>query len=353
MEKDEFAIPVIECSTPKDFMDELDETHERWEHGTWIFRGQSNACWKLVPSAMRKSGFIAKRTAEANQQNLSRLMTDNEFVQRIDQQLGRNYDKYFTYEPTATSMRKSDDAGKRKNFILLTSHYALERVLVLAFEDLADRVHLELPVDRSPTAWDKPVTFRDLLVSSFENVVLPDEKEPYRIMYALAQHHGVATRLLDWTYRPLVAAFFAAYHETKPPSKACAETAQQQEADPSRIVVYAVDQSAAGRTGLRVVKHRRSQIGFLKSQDGVFMFDAKANTDFMYYSEWLPLDYRLTEIADKNAVYKLTLPFCQRLELLRLLDKKQVSRPFLMPSFDNVAYEINCRPQEAIKRVTV
>ena len=53
MKTDEFGIPVIERDTAKDFLDELDETNERWGDDSWLFRGQNDLSWKLHPSAMR------------------------------------------------------------------------------------------------------------------------------------------------------------------------------------------------------------------------------------------------------------------------------------------------------------
>ena len=45
---------VTVCSkTAKCFLRELDEIHERWGEGTWVFRGQNDAKWDPIPSLFR------------------------------------------------------------------------------------------------------------------------------------------------------------------------------------------------------------------------------------------------------------------------------------------------------------
>ena len=204
-----------------------------------------------------------------------------------------------------------------------------ERLWVRAFVNLADQVGLNVPRDSFNEIWNKPFLFPDLAeiaVRSGRNLTDLDPEEFTSIGYALARHHRVPTRLLDFTYRPLVAAFFAAHTDE-----------EKKIGDVDRhIIVWAVSQNALQDTYLKLVKHRRGEIGFLQSQEGAFVLDTLANEKHWFAGDWLPFEFYIKDMVNENKAYKFALSYSLRLQLLKLLALKGISMASLMPSFDNV-----------------
>ncbi len=341
-------IPEIKCDTAKELLHELDETNCRWRCSTWIFRGQNDASCPLHPRAMRGGSIIDKFVEDHFEKRYNQLLYDKPLRQSIESNFEKQYSKLLSYEPLRQLIASKaeelnnqvshDELLRRfrelkwdeylQNFVSSTLHSNAEMLIVRAFAERADQAGLRIPKDRFANMWDRPFTFSDQLTEGLIHDVEPTTDKYASIVYALAQHHGIPTRLLDWTYRPLVAAFFAAHTDKDLKEKPC------------RMVVWAVKQKSLSNTGLRVIKHRRSEIGFLQSQDGLFLYDIHAQDKFLLSKKWFPFDFDLGEITEQKAVYKLTLPYSEKDKLLKLLQLKRVSKPFLMPIFDNVAEEI-------------
>lgn len=191
---------------------------------------------------------------------------------------------------------------------------------------------LAIPPDRFATDWNRPLLFNDRIsdnVGLGADFTLLRTEDCYGVAYAFARHHGIPTRLLDVTYRPLVAAFFAAHSD------------EESNDDGNRhIVVWAINQQRLNATGLKVIKHRRVDIGFLQAQEGAFLLDELTNEKFWFAGEWIPFECYLKEMVVDGAAYKLTLPFNERKELLKLLRERGINKAVLMPSYDNVANEV-------------
>lgn len=303
MKTDEYGIPEIRCRTAHGFLRQLDELHPRWRGTSWLFRGHNDATWRLLPKAMR-----------------------NFFVQDyVAKYLGNITGRADSFDDAIES-----SAICRHRAENLHRNVVTETFLVNLFIEISDRVGLRVPYEQVDN------------LEMLDHLKLRADKDqshnaspmnPNSVYFALAQHHGIPTRLLDFTFRPMAAAFFAAHCERK------------LETEPSHIAVWAINERRIYLTRLCIVAHRRSQAGFLYSQDGVFLHDDSANERYMSTGEWQPFEKELLKISTEGAVYKLTLPFSKKEELLYLLRRKRVTKSFLMPSFDNVAEDVKCNPE--------
>ena len=298
------TVKLIGCSTAEEFLESLSPLSSYFSKHyfsyRWIFRGHADHRFELVPTALRteplpllRKGFLGWK-GELRETNAQQIQAE------ID---------------TLTEFFSVADTNG----------------LTLPEDSQSLRMQLLDPENDLSSHWPPCEIFS---------------------LMGLAQHYGVATRLLDWTRNALVAAYFAA-------NEAAHWQVEEKKAPPGadRLGVWAMSAvlydihagnvSLAGRVPpVRLVTAPGASNPNLHAQEGLFTL--RTQTEFRLTDQ---IDRRPLEQVVKDEFdfghhvppyitwpffYHITLPLCESRRLLRILAKHGVTGARLCPGFRGV-----------------
>lgn len=302
------------------------EAHYRWVSSAkwsspWIFRGQRDSNWTLTPAAWRNN-----QTPPILR--LKRLK--KEFVIEFGDRI-------------VNDLQRFKSAEGNLDFNLVVEAYAQARAefaLILEFVNLGDAMGYSIPDIHTYTrlsGYNYLPELQNFPILRF----LPDPNPAV----ALAQHHGIPTRLLDWTKNPLYAAYFAAEEVNPDKDDGCLAVWALNVALLRSAVIPQIDAPCGY---MRFLDHAvpTSDNKYLLSQEGLFVYPVYGCCHLATTGEFPDLEQFADCIgneAGQNILQKLTLPCSEVGELLRLLWIKGISRAHLMPTLDNVTHALESR----------
>ena len=144
---------------------------------------------------------------------------------------------------------------------------------------------------------------------------------------SIAQHHGLATRLLDWTMNPLVAAYFC-----------CIEN---QETDGSIYILETPDKLANDNLNIEDLKSHIGVIGYMPrfisprmlNQRALFTIHCDARKE-------IPITESILKNGRKNQI-KILIAAELKKEITKMLDDYGINRVSLFPDLDGLSLYMN------------